>query len=452
MPKWARWLMLGVLLLFMLGVARPAAAHVGDRGPLQALEVNAGPYDLLITLTIPTALPGPLLVSVNAVGEFAPATIDLRLTRYGSPFPAAPAVSFAPDTAPARLDIDGPGDWEVELRAQGDRGAGLARIPLTVIQPALPPTTIPLAVALGALVISLLAGALVGGGRRAARSGYAAALRAFNLMAFASVVAAAIFGWQQLTWPQLGAPAPAGYSGELPHVNLLLTTEPAEPATGAPLTITLDVRDGATGLPADDLTPHHDALIHLALIDERGEFYAHLHPARIAPGLFVVTITPDRPGRYTAYAELARHNGGSQIVSASFGVSGDAAMPSAPLAGLGRREIGALTIDLRAEPAPLRAGQLTALTVAVADANGPVDDLEPWLSMGGHLMLRRADGALFSHIHAAAPMAAPGSSLRYGPELRFVHSFPSAGEYQAWFQIRHQGKVITIPALLEVAP
>ena len=38
-----------------------------------------------------------------------------------------------------------------------------------------------------------------------------------------------------------------------PHVNVALRTEPEAPLAGQPFTLTLDLTDGSTGLPVDDL-------------------------------------------------------------------------------------------------------------------------------------------------------------------------------------------------------
>ncbi len=443
-----------LLALLALVAAPSASAHVGDSGPVQTIVMNAGPYELAVTMTIPPALPGPLLVDIAPDGAPPPETFEVRLTRYGSPFPEKPAALLTLSNAlsvTTRLDIDAPGDWEVEIIARGEPGEGVMRIPVTLFQPPLPPTTIPLAIALGVLVVSLLVGAAIGAGGRHTRPGFAGALRFLNYAAFASAVASAVLAWLQFTPLQAETqPAVPTYSGGAPHVNLLLETEPRLPAADAPVTLTFDLRDGATGLPADDFSPHHDAFLHLAVVDESGGFFAHLHPARLAPGLYAVTLTPNLPGAYTAYIELMRHGGSLQVIAGRFTVHGQMPVDAVAMPGLGVRNLDDLQVDIRAQPAPLRSGQLTTLALVISDENGPVRDLEPWLGMGGHLMMRHVDLALFSHIHAAAPMAPPGSTLRYGPELRFVHNFPRPGIYQAWFQFRRAGQVITVPLTLNV--
>jgi hypothetical protein len=73
--------------------------------------------------------------------------------------------------------------------------------------------------------------------------------------------------------------------------------------------------------------------------------------------------------------------------------------------------------------------------------------------MAGHLIARSADGAIFGHIHAAAPMApagVAGTGMRYGPDIRFAYTFPQPGRYQLWGQFKHGGTIVTVPVVVEV--
>jgi hypothetical protein len=239
-----------------------------------------------------------------------------------------------------------------------------------------------------------------------------------------------------------------------PHVNMTVLSEPAEPMVGQPLRLTFQLTDGGTGLPVDDLAPHHEALLHLVVIDETGTSFEHLHPARVAPGRFVTELVPSRPGRHTAYMELSRHASGSQIVARDFVVSGDAVGTPPAAAGLGPREVGGVQIDVTSSTEALQAGRQSVLTFRLSEGGTPVADVQPWLGMAGHLIARSADETVFSHVHAAERMAEPGpmgQALQYGPEIRFVYTFPTPGRYHAWAQFQRAGEIITVPMLLDVA-
>jgi hypothetical protein len=214
------------------------------------------------------------------------------------------------------------------------------------------------------------------------------------------------------------------------------------------MTLTLDLSDGSTGLPIDDLISHHDSLLHLVVISADGGFYTHIHPPRLAAGTYAIALTPDRPGRYTVYAEIERQDSGTQVIARDFEVGGTGTPAPASFAGLGERDVGDLHVNVTSSLAQLKAGRQTTFTFSFSKDGQPVVDLQPWLGMGGHLIARGAGGAIFAHVHALGPMAPGGvlnSGIVYGPEIQFVYTFPEPGRYQIWGQFRHQEKIVTVP-------
>src|SRR6185295_13813198 len=206
-----------------------------------------------------------------------------------------------------------------------------------------------------------------------------------------------------------------------PHVNVALHTTPELPQAGQPLTLTLVLSDGSTGLPVEDLVPHHDALVHLVVISADGAFYTHIHPPSTAPGRYAIALTPDRPGRYTAYAEIQRQDSGTQVIARDFELGGAAGGVAQPAPGFGPREVAGMHIDVSSSLMPLRAGKQATFTFSFSRGGVPVGDLQPWLGMGGHMIARDAAGATFAHVHAVGPMAPSGvleSGVIYGPDIR----------------------------------
>jgi hypothetical protein len=270
---------------------------------------------------------------------------------------------------------------------------------------------------------------------------------------FACLIVAVIFGVQQFSTSVQNAQASADVTQSVvgagrPHANLALHTTPDLPEAGQPLTLTLDLSDGSTGLPVEDLVPHHDSLLHLVVISADGAFYSHIHPPRVAPGRYQIAITPDRPGRYTAYAEIQRQDSGTQVIARDFELDGAAAAPAQPAPGFGAREVAGMQVSVSSSLAPLRVGKQATLTFSFARDGKPVADLQPWLGMGGHMIARSADGATFAHVHAVGPMAPSGvlaSGVAYGPDIRFVYTFPQPGRYQIWGQFRHDQQIVTVP-------
>jgi hypothetical protein len=141
------------------------------------------------------------------------------------------------------------------------------------------------------------------------------------------------------------------------------------------------------------------------------------------------------------------------------------------------------------------AGTPTTITAKVGDTA----DLQPWLSMVGHMIVagplpsnRSAaigeavqNGPVWTHSHSmggAMPMTEmpmPGMSgpanadlgmggmvgmapvngdsppdetvAAYGPDVPFTFTFPLAGQYRLWIQAERHNTVLTVPVVLDVA-
>jgi hypothetical protein len=447
-------------LAALLLVPGSVSAHVGDGGPIQTVTQAVGPYELAVTFELPPAVPAPLFISIAAREDLGGTVFALRAAPRGGALANAESVEVAtvpgtPLVYKAQLQLDRPGDWDLELRADGPLGPGVTRIPFTVTPVPLPPHTVPLLVSLAGLFVLMLAGVIVAATAQArGRTTPRRLSWAIGQLAFGFGIAAAIFGGLQISESfRTASQAGAGVvSSGRPHINLVLRNEPSAPLAGQPALLTLELSDGGTGLAVDDLSPHHEALLHLVLVDASGTDFQHIHPARMDAGRYQINWTPQMAGAYTAYAEVTRHSSGAQVVARTFDVGGEAAAAAVP-PGLGVREIGDLTVDVRAG-GELRAGRQAVLTVNVNVDGTPVRDIEPWLGMAGHLIARSTDATVFSHIHAAEAAPPPGtlgSGMRYGPDIRFVYTFPTAGSYYLWAQFQYRGQIVTVPLLVEVA-
>jgi hypothetical protein len=145
--------------------------------------------------------------------------------------------------------------------------------------------------------------------------------------------------------------------------------------------------------------------------------------------------------------------------------------------------------------AVLETGKPYVLKFALADANGTATPIEPYLGMSGHGVILHNDGSVYIHLHPVGTysMAAEGSlvkriadTARFAPSIKadvfrdsidqyvaylktlpevernkvlaaampshemkinnmvsFPYSFPKAGRYRIWVQVKRQGKVLT---------
>ncbi|HEU5088114.1 MAG TPA: hypothetical protein VFT99_11730 [Roseiflexaceae bacterium] len=454
-----------VALLAALLIPSAVSAHGGHVSTTQTFTQDVGPYEIAVTAELPPTVPSTLYLNVTPPADIGDATITLQAVPRG--FPRDHAASTEVRTVPgtqvyfAELPVDRAGDWDIYVSAQGSRGEGQARIPLTITPAEVAGGTWPLLGALGLMMALMVVNVAAAGIARQRGKPMPAALdRVLGYAIFACIVATVIFGVQQFGAQVVGGSANAATSAPAaalgaPHVNVALSTEPASPQAGQPMTLNLRLSDGSTGLPVDDLVPHHDALIHLVLIDDGNHVFAHIHPASTAPGNYTVTTTLPQPGTYTAYAEIERAGSGTQVIARRFEVGGAAGATLADPPGLGVRTIGDLTIDVSANQPP-RAGRQTTLTVSVSAQGQLVTDISPWLGMAGHLLTRSADGQILGHIHAVGAMAPATIDTSvappvYGPDIRFVYTFPAAGRYYLWAQFQYHGQIVTVPVVLDAA-
>ncbi len=447
-----------------LAVAIPglALAHGGHTGPSQTFTQNFGPYEVAITVEIPSGAPAPLYLNVAPLNDAEGVTMRFRTVPSGRSFDGAPVAEVQGMAGMqgiyyTELAVDRMGDWELEANISGPRGGGVARIPFTITAAPLAPGSIGLFIALGGLVVAMIASILtsLANQRRATPLPRWVGWTIGQAM-FACLIAAAIFGAQQFSSMIQSAQAASAATSTgvgRPHANLAVHTGPGTVQAGQPMTLTLDLSDGSTGLPIDDLITHHDALIHLVVISADGGFYTHIHPPRSAPGEYAIGLTPDRPGRYTAYAEIERQDSGTQVIARDFTIAGSANAAAPQFQGMGTRTVDGMQVTLKASTEPIKAGKQAIFTFSFSKDGKPLDDLQPWLGMGGHLIARSDDGAIFGHIHAQGPMAPAGllaTGTNYGPDIQFVYTFPEPGHYQLWGQFRRADSIVTVPFAIDV--
>jgi len=426
---------------------------------MQTFTQQLGPYEIAITVEIPPTTPSPLYLDIAPQQDMAGATMRFRVAPRGQPFDGAPVAEVQGNAGVqgvyfSQLDVDRFGDWDLEARVSGPKGGGVARIPFTIVAQPLPAGSIGLFAGLGGLVVLMIASIILAAvAQRRGRPAPGWANWLIGQAMFACLIVAAIFGIQQFSVAVQSAQASAdptlsSLGVGRPHANMVLRTTPDRPQAGQPLTLTLDLSDGSTGLPVDDLITHHDALIHLVVISADGAFYTHVHPPSTAPGRYAIALTPDRPGRYTAYAEIQRQDSGTQVIARDFELGGAAVAPAPPAPSFGPRDVAGMRVDVSSSLTPLQAGKQATITFSFSRGSAPVSDLQPWLGMAGHMIARDSTGAIFAHVHAVGPMAPSGilaSGVVYGPDIRFVYTFPQPGRYQIWGQFRHDQQIVTVP-------
>lgn len=463
--RWAHpshWLL--PLLLVVLLLPSQVLAHSGH-GPAntQTFTQTVGPYELAVTVESPFVVPSTVYLTSVPQFDFGEALITYRAAPRGQSFPAEPVaqVKTIPNVKMlyySEFEVDRDGDWDLEVTVEGPLGKGTARVPFTIEVQPFSGTSIALIVSLSLLVllmiISIITGLIF---QRAQRPMPKWLNWTLSQSVVVCVVLAIVFGIQQFNAQVQEARAianPSLTSYGRPHVNAVLTTVPALPEAGKPFTLTMDLSDGSTGLPVEDIITHHDALMHLIVVGGGGADFQHVHPARVAPGRYEMVLVPQYSGTYTAYIEIERQASGTQLVLRTFEVGGSVAAPEVNPGGLGQRQINGLDITLTSSQENLVAGKQTTLSFEFSQNGQPVIDLQGWLGMAGHLIAMSDDASTIAHVHAAEAMMPSdpvlASGTVFGPKISFVYTFPQSGHYLLWAQFRHNDEIITLPFELTV--
>ena len=215
---------------------------------------------------------------------------------------------------------------------------------------------------------------------------------------------------------------------------------------------------------------------------------------------------PDLPsGNYRVYADLTYETGFSDTLTATVQLSEpsvastaagaadaddawriSASFTNAPGA---TKQTAALSptlwMDMTVE-GPLVENRDTRLRFKVRDVILRPAKLEHYMGMAGHLILRREDGAVFTHLHPSgsfsmaaqqlfelrsegkAPLKVASSkddpicklpafdaSASAGMEhqdIAFPYAFPKAGAYRLWVQVKVRGEILTGVFDVSVAP
>ena len=126
---------------------------------------------------------------------------------------------------------------------------------------------------------------------------------------------------------------------------------------------------------------------------------------------------------------------------------------------------------------PLIENRETSLHFAVFSPTGDPVELQPYIGMMGHAVVRRSGGEVFTHLHPlgtismaaqellaqreretasppdllaatisstlTSPSVASTPAAQKGNDVAFPYAFPRSGNYRIWVQVRVTGRVLT---------
>lgn len=432
----ARAVLAAVLWLLLAATAGQAFADGGPVGSDLHVAQTLGDRELTVVIRRVDTAPAPVHIDVITHAGSPGGELRLRLAAPGERpvSSAALPLTDVPGPRSVVLRVDRFGPWNLELDDGDGHTAGIAFTVPERITPWWERLAYGGFVAAGAFLLVAIA-----------------MRRRPWLPAIGMIVALTVALTSALLSPTIG-PVPLAEPSR-PPVNMTVSTGAAAVA-GAPVDLALRLSDGSTGRPVDDLVVTHAALAHLAVISPTGRLY-HLHPVDTGGGMYRVRWRPVDSGRHLLTMEVNRRGGGGQelrgAVEVAPGLSAPA--PEVPI-GPGPREFEGVRSEVSVTG--LVAGRPSTMTV---DFGGP-STMQPWLGMRGHLMLLGPLPAenVWAHVHAMTPPT-PGALggqpdetvAAYSPRIDFTFTFPEPGRYRLWFQAERDYRIITAPAIVDVA-
>jgi Heavy metal binding domain len=195
--------------------------------------------------------------------------------------------------------------------------------------------------------------------------------------------------------------------------------------------LTFRILDPVTDLPVQHFEIVHEKLMHLFLISQNLEFFAHVHPELQPDSTFRLPVQLPLAGMYRMLADYYPSGSVPQLSLETLFVTGASQQPLlapslAPCSSVNLRA------SLRTDPEVPLAGLETKLFFAL----DPPDGLEPYLGAWGHMLAASEDLIDLLHLH---PFLSNG-----GSSVQFNAIFPRSGLYKIWTQFQRKGEVNTV--------
>jgi hypothetical protein len=235
-----------------------------------------------------------------------------------------------------------------------------------------------------------------------------------------------------------------GHGDHRPAMTALEVRPVGEPTAGRPAELELTI-PGASGQPLKDFAVVHDAKVHLILIRDGLDQFAHLHlTPDPATGVMRAKHTFPEGGTYHLFADHQPAGKPAATAAARVKVTGDAPAdppltPDAP----GTVSGDGLTAKVAVEGA--KPGGEATVRFELTDAAGqPAADLEQYMGAMGHLVVVSADAARYVHAHPAEGQYGPKNVVAFGA------TFPQAGTYKGWGQFKRGGQVRVVPFVARI--
>jgi hypothetical protein len=223
---------------------------------------------------------------------------------------------------------------------------------------------------------------------------------------------------------------------------LVQGTSDYQAGQSASLRLMLHAADG-TMLKHFDVV--HEKKVHLVIVREGLDTFAHLHPQVDDEGNLVVQYTFPVGGDYRLYADFQSVGQMPATASTRIRVAGDS--PVAP--PLTANVPGFVMGDgLNAKVAVERARTSSDATIRfeIVDPNEqPIQNLQPYLGAKGHLQIISSDGQEYVHAHPIDAQPSDASNV-----VVFHAAHRKGGIFKGWGQFQRGAAIHVVPFVVDL--
>jgi hypothetical protein len=212
---------------------------------------------------------------------------------------------------------------------------------------------------------------------------------------------------------------------------LKLTAAPEPIVPNEPATLRFEVRDPWEKRIVDKFTVVHESSFHAFFVSEDLEFFLHEHPNRVGDA-FELSVTLPKSGLYRVLTDFLPEAATPQLLSRSLFVAGSRQMRPSLTADYSRKHGVNLEVGLAAPAEDPVAGSATTLRFQLS----PVDGIEPYLGVLGHMLVASEDLIDLTHAHP--------NTTQIGAVAEFSIVFPRPQIYRVWVQFQRAGVVNTV--------
>jgi hypothetical protein len=424
-----------LLCCLLLAAVVPGNAHIGS--PDTYVRAAAGPYNLLVAVHPPAALPGFGVVEVRAIDS---GVNSVTITLAGEKPQSLSGINsqqvFSGSVwVSKKASVGG---WNIVVHVSGVHGDAEVTVPV--------PATNDLPLKFAGLKSMRLRWSLAALGLACIVLIVRHRSRALKIAA-AVVVIAVFVEALYFAFTPIAAP----------RRKMQLALEP-----GGKLDITLPGK-------FPDIVKDNGYLMHLFAVSQpHMDVLLHLNPAETSPGHFTTELPPMPAGSFTFYADIVHTDGRLNTFTTSLNVPAQPGQPPqnddtvstvpgvdhAPeFSGPGSTTVELadgyhMTLDL-ASALRARDGELLGFTLLDPTGKRPAD-MQLYMGMSAHAIVVKTDGSVFVALHPTGTISMAAYGTNPTPmettatnQVSFPYGFPTAGAYRIFVQMKHGTTVET---------